>query len=56
MIKRTELCGFSTGNEPELNTEVACIYGTCRRDGGSRFLPISNWILFSNWVDNIKAA
>ena len=44
----------STGNEPELTEEVAGIYGTYRRAGGSRFLPISYWILFPSWVDNIR--
>ena len=43
-----------TGNEPELTEEVACTYGTYRRAGGSRFLPISYWILFPSWVDNIR--
>lgn len=44
-----------TGNEPELNEEVVCIYGTWRDRVWSICLQISSWILFqTRWVGDRK--
>lgn len=44
-----------TGNEPELNEEVTCIYEAARDRVRSSGLWISSWILFqTGWVDNVK--
>jgi hypothetical protein len=38
MIKKLNCMACSTDNEPELNEEVACVYGTCKRDTEKQFL------------------